>query len=162
MAMGGKLETFAGLTGIGEPDRETRRAGMHSRKPPVLGIPDRKRLFHEGGYGRGADGGREGVYSAKAGLALAKKYQVSMPIIEAVNEVLFDGKSAKESSCRSDAARQESRKRKSSCGRNFQRLKIPYDKTEVVDFATSECESIGKIVFAVAKKQQRKSANLPW
>ena len=38
----------------------------------------------------------EGVYSAKAGLALARKYQVSMPIIESVNEVLFDGKSAKE------------------------------------------------------------------
>ncbi len=38
----------------------------------------------------------EGVYSAKAGLALARKYQVSMPIIEAVNEVLFDGKLAKE------------------------------------------------------------------
>lgn len=33
----------------------------------------------------------EGVYSAKAGLALARKYQVSMPIIEQVNKVLFDG-----------------------------------------------------------------------
>lgn len=38
----------------------------------------------------------EGVYSAKAGLALARKYQVSMPIIEAVNEVLFNGKPAKD------------------------------------------------------------------
>jgi glycerol-3-phosphate dehydrogenase (NAD(P)+) len=33
----------------------------------------------------------EGVYSAKAGLALAKKYNVSMPIIEQVNKVLFEG-----------------------------------------------------------------------
>ena len=31
----------------------------------------------------------EGVYSAKAALALGKKYQVSLPIIEQVNEFLF-------------------------------------------------------------------------
>ena len=38
----------------------------------------------------------EGVYSAKAGLALAKKYDVSMPIIEQVNRVLFEDKTAAE------------------------------------------------------------------
>lgn len=38
----------------------------------------------------------EGVYSAKAAMELSGKYDVSMPIIEQVNEVLFDGKSAKE------------------------------------------------------------------
>ena len=38
----------------------------------------------------------EGVYSAKAALKLAKKYQVTMPIVEKVNEVLFEGKSAKD------------------------------------------------------------------
>ena len=38
----------------------------------------------------------EGVYSAKAALALAKKYEVSMPIIEQVNAVLFENKSASE------------------------------------------------------------------
>jgi len=32
----------------------------------------------------------EGVYSAKAALGLAKKYDVDMPIIEKVNEVLFE------------------------------------------------------------------------
>ena len=36
----------------------------------------------------------EGVYSAKAALALAQKYQVQIPIIEQVNAVLFDGKEA--------------------------------------------------------------------
>ena len=36
----------------------------------------------------------EGVYSAKAALALSKKYGISMPIIEQVNQVLFDGKPA--------------------------------------------------------------------
>ncbi len=38
----------------------------------------------------------EGVYSARAARALSKKYQVSMPIVEQVNEVLFDGKPAKD------------------------------------------------------------------
>lgn len=38
----------------------------------------------------------EGVYSAKAALALAKKYGVSMPIVEQVNSVLFDGKKAED------------------------------------------------------------------
>lgn len=38
----------------------------------------------------------EGVYSAKAALALAKKYEISMPIVEQINAVLFEGKAAKE------------------------------------------------------------------
>ena len=38
----------------------------------------------------------EGVYSAKATLKLAKKYGVDMPIVEEVNKVLFEGKSARE------------------------------------------------------------------
>ena len=36
----------------------------------------------------------EGVYSAKAAMELSKKYDVQLPIIEQVNEVLFDGKPA--------------------------------------------------------------------
>ena len=32
----------------------------------------------------------EGVYSARAGRLLAEKYAVEMPIIEAVNRVLFE------------------------------------------------------------------------
>ena len=38
----------------------------------------------------------EGVYSAKAAVGLAQKYQVEMPIIEQVNQVLFAGKPAAE------------------------------------------------------------------
>ena len=38
----------------------------------------------------------EGVYSAKATLALAKEHGVDMPIVEAVNNVLFNGMTAKE------------------------------------------------------------------
>ena len=35
----------------------------------------------------------EGVYSAKAALKLAQKYEVDMPIVQGVNEILFEGKS---------------------------------------------------------------------
>ena len=38
----------------------------------------------------------EGVYSAKAAAQLAKKYEVSMPIVDEVNAVLFEGKSPAE------------------------------------------------------------------
>ena len=38
----------------------------------------------------------EGVYSAKAAIALARKYEVDMPIIEEINHVLFDDKTAKD------------------------------------------------------------------
>jgi phosphoglycerate kinase len=38
----------------------------------------------------------EGVYSAKAALLLAAKYNVEMPIVEQVNKVLFEGRTAKE------------------------------------------------------------------
>ena len=38
----------------------------------------------------------EGIYSAKAALALGKKYNVRMPIIEEVNKVLFEDKPAKD------------------------------------------------------------------
>lgn len=90
LAMGGRLETFYGLTGIG--DLIVTCASMHSRNRRA-GIL----------IGKGASMEEameevkmvvEGVYSAKAGFALAKKYQVSMPIIEQVNEVLFNNKSA--------------------------------------------------------------------
>ena len=37
----------------------------------------------------------EGIYSAKAALMLAEKYHVELPIIEEVNKVLFENKSAK-------------------------------------------------------------------
>ena len=38
----------------------------------------------------------EGVYSAKAAYKLSQKYDVSMPIVEQVNQVLFEGKDVKQ------------------------------------------------------------------
>lgn len=90
--MGGQLQTFGGLTGIG--DLIVTCASMHSRNR-------RAGILIGQGYTMEAAMAEvkmvvEGVYSAKAGLKLAAQYQVSMPIIEAVNQVLFDGKPASE------------------------------------------------------------------
>ena len=38
----------------------------------------------------------EGVFSAKAAMKLAKKYDIEMPIVEVVNAVLFDGMAVKD------------------------------------------------------------------
>ena len=38
----------------------------------------------------------EGVNSAKAAKTLAEKYEIDMPIVQEVNKVLFEGKTAKE------------------------------------------------------------------
>lgn len=90
MAMGGKFETFCGLSGIG--DLIVTCASMHSRN---------RRAGILIGQGKTMEEAMaevkmvvEGVYSAKAAMGLAKKYQVELPIIEQVNEVLFHGKSA--------------------------------------------------------------------
>ncbi len=92
MKMGAKAETFCGLSGIG--DLIVTCASVHSR--------NRKAGYLIGkGYTMEEAMNEvkmvvEGVYSAKAAKSLAKKYQVEMPIIEEVNKVLFEGKSASE------------------------------------------------------------------
>ena len=89
-AMGGKFETFCGLTGIG--DLIVTCASMHSRN---------RRAGILIGQGKTCEEAMEevrmvveGVYSAKAAMELARKYNVQMPIIEQVNAVLFEGRSA--------------------------------------------------------------------
>ena len=92
VAMGGKLETFLGLSGMG--DLIVTCTSTHSRN-------------HNAGYliGQGYTMQQamdevkqvvEGVYSAKSALQLAHKYDVAMPIVEQVNQVLFEGKTAME------------------------------------------------------------------
>ena len=91
-AMGGRAETFSGLTGIG--DLIVTCASMHSRNRRA-GI-----LIGQGkSYQEAMDEVNmvvEGVYSARAALRLAEKYEVEMPIITAVNDILFEGKSLQE------------------------------------------------------------------
>lgn len=92
VAMGARFETFCGLTGIG--DLIVTCASMHSRN---------RRAGILIGQGKTMEEAMaevkmvvEGVYSAKAAMELAEKYQVQLPIIEQVNKVLFEGKPADE------------------------------------------------------------------
>ena len=85
--MGCSAETFAGLTGIG--DLVVTCASKHSRN---------RRAGMLMGQGMDMESAMkevnmvvEGVYSAKAALALARKYGVEVPIIEKVNDILFNG-----------------------------------------------------------------------
>ena len=84
--MGARMETFYGLSGIG--DLIVTCASVHSR--------NRKAGYLMGkGYTmqQAMDEVKmvvEGVYSAKAAKSLAEKYNVEMPIIMEVNKVLFE------------------------------------------------------------------------
>lgn len=90
--MGAKAETLNGLTGIGDlivtcesRHSRNRRAGMLIGQGYTMqqAMDEVKMVV-------------EGVYSAKAACALAAEYGVEIPIIQAVNEVLFEGKTAKD------------------------------------------------------------------
>ena len=90
--MGGKPETFYGLTGIG--DLIVTCASVHSRHRKAGYLMGKGYTMQEA-----MDEVQmvvEGVYSAKAALTLAQKYQVEMPIVEQVNKVLFENKNAEE------------------------------------------------------------------
>lgn len=89
--LGGKMETFCGLSGIG--DLIVTCTSTHSRN-------------HTCGYllGRGKTLSEakeeikqviEGVNCAKAAMALANKYHVTMPIVEQINAILFEDKPTK-------------------------------------------------------------------
>ncbi|MDO4522921.1 MAG: NAD(P)H-dependent glycerol-3-phosphate dehydrogenase [Eubacteriales bacterium] len=92
IAMGGRPETFYGLTGIG--DLIVTCASVHSRN---------RKAGYLIGQGYTMDEAMkevkmvvEGVYSAKAAYRLSQKYRVEMPIVEQVNKVLFENKKADE------------------------------------------------------------------
>ena len=90
--MGGKIESFTGLTGIG--DLIVTCASVHSRNRKAGYLIGQGRTMQQA-----MDEVQmvvEGVYSTKAAVKLAQKYEVQMPIIEQVNAVLFEGKSAAE------------------------------------------------------------------
>ncbi len=92
LKMGAKYETLSGLTGIG--DLIVTCASKHSRNRKAGMLIGEGYTMEEAM--KKVKMVVEGVYSAKAAMELSAKYDVSMPIIEQVNEVLFDGKSAKE------------------------------------------------------------------
>ncbi len=86
--MGGQIETFGGLTGIG--DLIVTCASVHSRNRKAGYLIGQGKTMQEA-----MDEVKmvvEGVYSARAAACLAGKYGVSMPIVTEVNNVLFEGK----------------------------------------------------------------------
>lgn len=88
--MGAKMETFCGLTGIG--DLIVTCASVHSRNRKAGYLMGKGYTMKEA-----MDEVKmvvEGVYSAKAAMGLSEKYQVELPIISQVNKVLFEEKSA--------------------------------------------------------------------
>lgn len=92
VAMGGKMESFTGLTGIG--DLIVTCASVHSRNRKAGYLMGQGKTMQEA-----MDEVKmvvEGVYSTKAAVKLAHKYNVSMPIIEQVNAILFEGKNPAE------------------------------------------------------------------
>ena len=91
IAMGGKAETFAGLSGIG--DLIVTCASMHSRNRRAGILIGQGKTMQEA-----MDEVKmvvEGVYSAKAAKKLGEKYGVAMPITDEVCKVLFEDKPAK-------------------------------------------------------------------
>lgn len=92
VAMGGAVESFTGLTGIG--DLIVTCASIHSRNRKAGYLMGQGKSMQEA-----MDEVKmvvEGVYSTKAAVKLGQKYNVSLPIINKVNEVLFEGKDPKE------------------------------------------------------------------
>ena len=86
--MGGKAESFSGLTGIG--DLIVTCASVHSRNRKAGYLMGQGKTMQEAM--EEVQMVVEGVYSTKAAVELAKKYDVSMPIIEQVNRILFENK----------------------------------------------------------------------
>lgn len=88
VAMGGRKETFAGLTGVG--DLIVTCTSMHSRnrRCGILigqGVPVQEAIQQIGAV-------VEGYYATATGKELAEKMGVEMPITEAAYSVLYEGK----------------------------------------------------------------------
>ena len=92
LKMGGNAETFSGLSGIG--DLIVTCASVHSRNRRA-GVLIGKGYTMEEAM-KEVKMVVEGVYSARAAMGLAARYEVDLPIIEQVNQVLFYGKAASE------------------------------------------------------------------
>ncbi len=92
VCMGANPKTLTGLTGIG--DLIVTCASRHSRNRRAGMLMGEGRTMQQAM--QEVNMVVEGVYSAKAAIALGRKYKVSMPIIEQVNQVLFEDKSARE------------------------------------------------------------------
>lgn len=87
VAMGAREKTLYGLSGIG--DLIVTCASMNSRNRRAGILIGQGKSMEEAC--REVNQVVEGVVSAKAALELSEKYGVTLPIVEQVNKVLFDG-----------------------------------------------------------------------
>lgn len=92
LSMGAKYETLSGLTGIG--DLIVTCASVHSRNRKAGMLIGQGKTMEEAT--QEVHMVVEGIYSAKAAIGLSQRYEVPMPIIEQVNQVLFYDKPVKE------------------------------------------------------------------
>ncbi len=92
VAMGAKEETVEGLSGMG--DLIVTCASVHSRNRKAGMLMGEGYTMQEAM--EEVHMVVEGVYSAKAAKKLGEKYRVELPIIEAVNRVLFEGQSVRD------------------------------------------------------------------
>lgn len=90
--LGGKMETFCGLSGIG--DLIVTCTSVHSRNHNCGVLLGEGKTLEEAK--KEIKQVVEGVNCAKAAMALANKYHVTMPIVEQINAILFQNKSAKQ------------------------------------------------------------------
>lgn len=93
VASGGKEETFYGLTGIGDLIVTCDSVHSRNRKAGILI-----------GQGKSMDEAVaevkmivEGIYSTKAAVGIANKYNVDVPILTEVSKILFENKDPKQS-----------------------------------------------------------------
>lgn len=90
--MGGKMESFFGLSGIG--DLIVTCTSTHSRNHNCGYLLGKGKTLEEAKEEIRQE--IEGVNCARAAMALANKHHVNMPIVEQINAVLFDGKTAEQ------------------------------------------------------------------
>ncbi len=90
--MGAKIETFYGLSGMG--DLIVTCASQHSRNRKAGYLIGKGYTMEEAM--KEVKMVVEGVYSAKAALGLAEKYGVDLPIVKEICKVLFEDKPAKD------------------------------------------------------------------
>ena len=91
--MGARAETLYGLSGMG--DLIVTCASMHSRNRRAGILIGQGATMEEAV--REVNMVVEGIVSAKAAKELAERYEVQMPIVEAVNRVLFEGEDPRNS-----------------------------------------------------------------
>ena len=91
LAMGAKVETFSGLSGLG--DLITTCFSPHSRNRHVGEELGRGKTLQE--VTKAMEQVAEGIQTTQSAYALSQRFRVEMPITKAVYQVLYEGKPPK-------------------------------------------------------------------